>query len=143
MLAVASFNNDGAALRNGIANLGKCHALFFHIVDKLLFVGIADFHNYTGVLCEECLYHVAIGTEVVQIDVETALLVGETHFQQCGDKTAGRDIVTSHNPSFLYKALYCHESIGEVFGVFHCWHVAAYLAEALCKGRTTEMLLIE
>ncbi len=79
----------------------------------------------------------------MEVDVHTALLVGEGHLQERSDETAGRDVVTGHNPTALDEFLDGIEGIAEIFGVLHGGHVVANLTEALGKGRTSETLLVE
>ena len=79
----------------------------------------------------------------MQVDVHTALSVGEAHLEQCCDKTAGRDVVTCHNPTLLDHVLNCVEAVGKVFRILHCRNVIAYEAEALSEGTTAKTLLVE
>ncbi len=90
-------------------------------------MGIAHLDHHTGVLSEEGLHDVAILTDVVEVDMHTALRVGEAHLQEGGDQTTGRDVVTGHDPPLLDELLDGHEGIAEVFGVLHRWYVVAYL----------------
>ena len=61
--------------------------------------------------------------------MHTALFVGEAHFQQGGDETAGTDVVSSHNPSLVDKFLYGIEAVGEIGWFFHCRHIVANPSE--------------
>ena len=79
----------------------------------------------------------------MQVDVHTALSIGEAHFEQCCNQTAGRDVVTSHNPTLLDHFLNCVEAVGEVFGVLYGRNVVANESEALCKGTAAKTLLVE
>ena len=103
---------------------------------------IAHLNDDTGILGEERLHDV-VAVEVVQVDVETTLRVAESHLEQGGDESAGRDVVASHHPSAANQLLHGIEAIDKVFGILHCRHVVANLAKALCEGRTTQPLLIE
>ena len=89
---------------------------------------ITDLNYHTWILCEECLHDVAILADVVEIDVQTTLLVGKAHLEQGGNETTGRDIMTSHNPAFLDELLDSHKGISKVFGILHRRHIVAYLA---------------
>ena len=133
-LLLAGLDNQRAAVLYGVAYLGVADALLVHEFGKVLLVGVADFHHDAGILGKERLHHVAVLAEVVQVDVHAALGVGEAHLQQGGNQTAGRDVVSGHDPSFVYQLLNGHEGVGEVFYILHRRHVAAHLAEALRKG---------
>ena len=117
--------------------------MFFHELGELLLVFVADFNNDTGILGKQGLHHVAIGTEVVQVDVHTALGIGKAHFQQRGNQTTGGDVVTSHYPALLNELLNGHEGVGKVFGILNSRNIAAHLAKTLGKGRTAETLLVQ
>ena len=136
-LAISSLSNhlNAAAVFNGISNFGKAHALFLQKVLELLLVVVTDLNDHTRILCEESLHYIRLpsfggvgGGYIVQVDVHTALGVGEAHLQQGGDQTTGRDVVTGHDPTLFNHLLNSHEGIGKVLGVLHRWHVAAYLA---------------
>ena len=79
----------------------------------------------------------------MQVDVHTALGVGETHFKQRGDETTGADVVTCHYPSFGYHLLYSLEASCEIFGVLHRRNIVAHLAKTLCEGASSESLFVE
>ena len=79
----------------------------------------------------------------MQVDVHTALGVGETHLKQCGDETTGADVVACHYPAPLYHLLHGVECIGEILRVLHRRHVVAHLAEALCESTSAEHQFVE
>ena len=79
----------------------------------------------------------------MQIDVHTALSICEAHLEQCCNQTAGRDVVTCHNPTLLDHFLNCVEAVGEVFRILHSRNVVANESEALCKGAAAKTLLVE
>ena len=142
----AAYGTDklqGAAVLNGVAYLGVADALFLHELAELELVFVAHLDNNTGVLGEERLYDVSVLTEVVQVDVQAALRIGEAHLQQAGDETTGRDVVTSHDPSFLNELLDGHEGVGKIFGIVDCRNIVAYTVQTLCKGRSAKPLLAE
>ena len=68
-----------AALLHGVAYLGKADALLLHELAELQLVLVAHLDDHAGVLGEEGLDDVAIGAQVVQVDVHSALRVGEAH----------------------------------------------------------------
>ena len=134
---------DAAAVLDGIADLGEAHAALLHELAELLLVLVAHLDDHARVLGEERLDDVALGAEVVQVDVHAALRVGEAHLQQGHNQTAGRDVVACHDPSALDEFLNRHERVGKVFGILHRRHVVAHLAEGLREGRTAQSLFIE
>ena len=88
---------------------------------------IANFDDDAGVFCEESLYDVAILADVVEVDMKASLGIGEAHLQQSRDETAGRDIVSCHDPAFLNELLDGHKGISEVFGILDRRHIVAHL----------------
>ena len=81
--------------------------------------------------------------ELVDRDFKTAFRVGEAHFEQTGDQTAGRDVVSGEDEALVDEFLNGVEGIAEIFGVLHRWHVGAHEAAALCEGRTGETEVVE
>jgi hypothetical protein len=51
--------------------------------------------------------------------------------------------VTCHNPTAADKFLNSIEAVCEILRILNCRNIAAYLAKALSKGRTTKALLVE
>ena len=100
-------------------------------------------YHHAGVLGKKGLHHVAILTQVVQIDVQAAFGVGKAHLKQTGDQATGTDVVACHYPSLLHHLLNGLEGIAEVFWILHRGHIVAHLVQALGKGRTAEALLVE
>ena len=142
MPVVTSLYHNLAILWCGISYLGIAYALLFHKFLELLLVLVGNLNHNTWVLCHKHLHHVVAG-KVVQVYVDTAFLVGETHFEEGCDKTAGADVVACHDPSLLYHLLNGVEGINEILRIYYRRHVVAYLAEALCECRATELLLVE
>ena len=92
-----------------------------------MFVQVGHLNHHSGVLGKQVFHHV-LTAHIVQVHMNTALLVGKRHLQQRGYQTTGTDIMTCHHPPFVDECLYCLETVGKVFRVFHCWNVAAHLA---------------
>ena len=143
LLLIASLHHDGAAVLNGITNLSKANTSIFHKLLELSLVLVTHLDDYTRILSEECLHDITFLADVVQVDVHTALRVGEAHLEQSGNQTTSRDIVTSHNPTLFDELLDSHEGISEILGVLNCRHIIANLTQTLSEGRTTEALLVE
>ena len=110
--------------------------MFFHEFLELLLVLVGYLDNHTGVFCHKHLYNVIAGN-VVQVDVQSALWIGEAHFQQASDQAASADIVSGHDPSFLDEFLNGIETVYKVVGVSHGRHIVTHLAQTLCKGTAT------
>ena len=96
-------------------------------------MSIAYLDDNTWVLCEESLDDVGI-CDVVEVDLHTALYVGECHFEESCNQTTGTDIVTSHYPTTVDEFLYGIETVNEVLWVLDGRNIAAHLAQALCEG---------
>ena len=79
-------------------------------------------YDHAGVLRKEVLDDVTI-LQTVEVDVHTSRLVGEGHLQQGRDDTTGRDVMTSHDPSFLDELLQDIEGITEIIRIFHHRHI--------------------
>ena len=79
VVAYRTEDGDGAAVLYGVANLRVAHAQLFHEFTELKLVLVAHFDDHAGVFGKECLDDVAVVAQVVQIDVQTALCVRETH----------------------------------------------------------------
>ena len=132
-----------AAVFHGIADLGKTNATVLEEFAQVELMVIAHLNHHTRILGKECLHHIAVSTDVVQVDVHTATCVGKAHLQERGNQSAGRDVMTSHDPSFLDEFLDGIEAIGKIFSVLHCRHIVANLSQTLCKCRTAQPLLVE
>ena len=140
---VAVLHNQLALVFHGITNLGIADAMVLKIVEEIELQLVAHLNDHTGILGKECFHRIAVGTDVMQVDVHTATGVGEAHLQQCGDESAGRDIVSGHDPTLLDEFLNGIKAVGEVLGILHGRHVVAYLSKALCESRTAQPLLVE
>ena len=79
----------------------------------------------------------------MEVDLHTTLYVGECHLEESSNQTTGADIVTSHYPAAVDELLYGVEAVNEVLRVLHGRNIAAHLAQALSKSRTSEALLVE
>ena len=142
MCVFVLLDDDCALCRSGITDLCIADAIVLHICAELLLILVAYLDNHTRVLSEEHLDDV-VTCEVVEVDVHTALTVGEAHLEKSGDKATSRDVVTCHNPSLLNHLLNSVEAVCEVFRILHSRNVVANEAEALCEGATAEALLVE
>ena len=142
MAPVASHHFNGALVRSRITYLCECHTLLVEVIAELLVVFGRNLHHDTGVLRKQGLHDIAL-TYLAEVDMHTTFYICERHFEKCGDKTSGADVVTTVYPSAADHLLHSVERVGEVFGVLHCRHVVAYLAKTLCEGRTSKALLVE
>ena len=124
-------------LLNGLTYFHEAHTCLVQQILHGLLVGVLHLNNHTGILRKEQLHRVAL-VDAVEVDFDTALLVSKCHFQKRGDETTGTDVVTCQEKSLLHQVLHGQEGITEIFRILHCRHVAAHLAEALRKSRTTK-----
>ncbi len=143
VLVVVEFQCESAAVGSGIANLREADSSLFEQFLHLLLVLFGHFNHHAGVLCEQRLGYIAVGTQVVQVDVQTALGVGEAHFEQRSDESAGRNVVSGHDKATVHQFLNGVERIAEVLRVLHSRHVVAHFSEALREGTASKALLIE
>ena len=118
------------------------HAGIFHQLLELVLVLRADLNDNAGILSEENLGDV-IGLEVVEVDLQATLGVGEAHLQERGDETACADVVTGQQQLLADALLHSVKGIAEVFGIRARGHIAADLALALCVGAAAEAQLIK
>ena len=126
----------------GMSYVCVAYAVFFENVFYRLLVVAANLNDDTRVLGKE--YGDDVGTlECRQVDRHTATSVCKTHLKECCYKSAGRDVVTSHDESFADKLLDGVEGCAEIFRVLNRRHVVTDKAQALCEGRTAETLLVE
>ena len=119
----------------------KCcgfHTVFCQDSVEARFVFISHLHQDCGIFGKELLHEIG-STEVVELHRQTTFCVGETHFQQSGDKTACTDVVTSEEDAFLHHGLHSCKGRTEVSGIGHCGHITSHIAEGLREGRTTEL----
>ena len=105
-------------------------------------MGVAHLDNHAGVLGEEHLHDV-VALHVVQVDVQTAVLVGEAHLEQSGNHTAGADVVAGHNPAAAHQFLDGLEAVDKIVGVGHGGHVIAHLASRLREGGAAQSEPVE
>ena len=142
MLEAFLLDDNLAKLWCWITNLGITDTVLIEECFQLVLVSIAYLDDNTWVLCEESLDDVFVGY-VMEVDLHTALYVGECHLEESGNQTTGADIVTCHYPTTVDEFLYSIEAVNEVLRVLHGRNIAAHLAQALSEGRTTEALLVE
>ena len=142
MLEAILLDDDLAELWSWITNLGIADAIVLEECLEFIFMSIAYLDDNTWVLCEESLDDVFVGY-VMEVDLHTALYVGECHLEESGNQTTGADIVTCHYPTTVDEFLYGIEAVNEVLRVLHGRNIAAHLAQALSESRTTEALLVE
>ena len=140
---IASLHNQLASVLNRIANLGKTDATILEELTQFELMLVFHLDDDTRILGKECLHDVAVGTNIVQVDVHSTPIVGETHLQQCGNQSTGRNVMSGYNPSLLNELLYGIEAIGKILRILHRRHIIAHLTQTLGKGRSAEALLIE
>ena len=87
---------------------------FLHAV----FLGVLYLNEQSGVLGKEYLQQVvlAVHGKAVGVELEAALGIGEAHFEQSGNHTAGAYVVHSGELTSAHQFLYGIECLGEVFG---------------------------
>ena len=141
LIGLAVFLHHNLAFFRGAADGHICHAGLAHDVLKSLFVLVGHLYHHAGIFGEECVDEVA-RAEAVEVDVETALCVGETHLQEAGDEAAGGDVVTGEHKAFLHELLHGVERIAEIFGVSHGGRGGAQVAEALGESGAAESLAV-
>ena len=124
------------ALCDGLTDNGKAYASLFEDGFYASGIGLGHLYHYTGVLGEEYLHDVLL-LESAEVDVHTALRIGEAHLKQCGHHTTGRDVVAGHEQALIHELLHGDEGVAEVFGI-HSRHFATYLIQGLEEGRATE-----
>ena len=142
LVVVSILTYHDVALVGGHTNLHVTHT---GIVQYLLHTSrilVRHLDDNTRILGKQCLYDVAT-LQLVEVHIDTAFHVGKAHFQQAGQQTTGRDVVSGHDETFVHQLLYGQESIAEIFGILHRRHVATHFVEALCKGRTTQLQGVE
>ena len=142
MVERALGNLQRACAYSRLAYLGVAYAVVVHYGLELFSILVGNLNDNAGVLCHKNLNHV-VAANLLQVDVHSALGVGEAHLEKSGYHTAGADVVTCHYEAFLDKLLNGVERVAEVFGILHSRNVVAYLAEALCKSTSAQALLIE
>ena len=130
------------ALLDGLTNLHKAHTCLVQQILHSTLVCVLHLHNHTWIFSKEQLHRVAL-IDAVEIHLDTTLLIGESHLQQCGDETTCTDVVTSQQEFFLHQILHSQESIAEVLRILYGWHIASHLAQTLSKGRTTQLQGVE
>ena len=130
------------AVRNRIANLCEAYPCIVEECLQLVLMVVANLNDNTRILSKESLDNVS-RLKVVEVDVHTALCIGEAHLEQCGDKSTGTDVVTRHNPTTVDKFLNSVEALNEVVRVLDRWNIVANLVEALSKCRTTKTQAVE
>ncbi len=133
MLEAFLLDDNLANLWSWITNLGVADAILIQECLQLSLVLVAHLDNDTRVLCEQGLDDVLVG-DVVEVDLHTALYVGECHLQEGSDKTTGADVVTCHHPTTVDEFLNGVEAVNEVLWILHGRNIAAHLAQALSEG---------
>ena len=89
------------AVGSGVAYLGKAHTLALEELHQLVLVLVCHLDNHSGVLGKERFRDV-VAHQVVQVDVDAALGIGESHFQQGRYHAACAYVVAGHHPSALH-----------------------------------------
>ena len=100
------------------------YAVFFENVFYRLLVVATNLNNDTRVLGKKNFYYV-VTLKGREVNVHTATSVCKAHLKERCYKSAGGDVVTSHDESFLDKFLYAVEGGAEVFRVLNRRHVVA------------------
>ena len=73
--------------------------IFQYLLDFFLML-VAHLDNDTRVLGKQYLDEVLL-FHLVEVDFHTAFYIGEAHFEQRSDKTAGRNVVSGKNKSLV------------------------------------------
>ena len=105
-------------------------ALLFHLNEDTRILGKQDFND------------IFFGYGV-QIHFQSAFDISETHFEQCGDHPACRNVMSGKYQPFVDRFLYGIECVAEVIEVSDCRRLTAHFAERLCESRTAETESIE
>ena len=124
--------NIESALCDGLTDNGEAYTSLFE--DSLYASGIvlSYLNKHTGILGEEHLHDILL-LEHAEVDLHTTLGVGEAHLEQCGNHTTGRDVVTSHEETFVHELLHSDEGVAEVLSIYG-WHLATDLIQSLEEG---------
>ena len=98
-----------------------------------MFVLVGHLNDDTGILGKEQLDQVVLA-KFVETDFHTAFGIGKTHFEQAGDKTTGRNVVTGQEQTAFDELLHRVKGVTEILGVGHRRDVAAHPVERLGKS---------
>ena len=131
-----------ATVARGRTYINISYSGFVHQFLELFFVLGADLYNDTRVLSKENLHDV-VCLEVDEVDLHTALGVGEAHLQQGGDETAGADVVSSEEKTLADTFLNGIECVAEIFGVGASGDIRAHFSLTLGECTASETQLIE
>ena len=93
---------------------------------RFVFVGYLD--DNTRIFGKQHFYDVMV-CKLVEADFHTAIHIGEAHFQQCRNQTAGRNIVSGQNQSLVDEFLDGQESIAEIFRILYGRYIVANLVQ--------------
>ena len=143
MLPFVALHSKCALVRCGITNLCVCYALLVKVCAEVFIVSFGNLYHDARIFGEEGLHDITVTTDVVEINVHTALDVGECHLKECGDETASTDVMSAVYPTAVNHLVDRVEGICEVLRVLHCGNIIAHLTKTLGKCTTAETLLVE
>ena len=125
-----------------IANACETNAIVFQESPYFVVVFVGNLNDDTWIFGKQ-LAHNVVALHIVQVDVQTTFRICKSHFEQRCNHTTSRNIVSCKNPTAANHLLNGIEAIAEVARLFHGRNVRTNLAQALCKGRTAQTLLVE
>ena len=126
------------AFAHGHSDIDVAYAGLFECLLEGFFVTGTYLDYYAWILGEENLRDVLLGI-VHEVYLQSALRVGEAHFEQSGDEAACADVVSGEQEAMAHALLHGIECIAEIFGILHRGHVGAYASQALCQRTATQM----
>ena len=111
-----------------MAQLDVPYTSLVHYLLELMLVLVGNLHHHAGVLGQENLHDV-VTAELVHVHFHSAFGVGKAHFQQRGNQSTGRDIVSGQNQPVVHQLLHGIERVAEIFGILAGRHVGTDLIQ--------------
>ena len=122
------------------SNTGKAYAVFFQ---QLFYLFLISYLNQdTRIFGKQNLNNIFFGN-CIQVNFKSAFNIGKAHFQQCGNHTTGRNIVTRKYKSLFDQFLNRVECIAEIFGILNCWNFVTQFIQCLSERRASKFERIE
>ena len=122
------FFDEDVTLIGRLTNLHEAYTCVFEYLLHFVLVLVGYLNNDTRVFGKQYLDEVVF-LNLVEADFHTAFYVGEAHFEQRGDETACRDVVSGQDEAFVHQFLNGEEGVAEVFGILYGRYVVADFAQ--------------
>ena len=98
---------------------------------------VGNLKNQCRIFGKQQFHRVAFA-ERLKVDFQTSLVVREGHFEQCGNQTTSRNVVSGNHQTAVNQILNGIECLYKIFCISNVGAISTHTVDYLCESRTAK-----